>query len=97
VDSGSTARIHWSFWAIGAAGLIWNALSAVNFFVQMNPEMLAAYRESERLIVESRPAWATGTFALAVFAGTFGCAALLLRRSAAFILLLASFVGVMGR
>ena len=43
--------VHWSFWVIGAVALIWNVMGAVNFFVQMNPDVLAAYRESERAIV----------------------------------------------
>ena len=86
--------VHWSFWAIGAVALIWNVMGIMNFFVQMNPDMLTAYRESERMIVEGRPAWATGGFAIAVFGGALGCLLLLLRKSAAFYLLIASLIGV---
>jgi hypothetical protein len=90
----SASRVHWSFWAIGAVALIWNVAGVVNFFVQMDPEALAAYRESERAIVESRPAWATGAFAIAVFGGALGCLLLLLRKSAAYYLFIASLLGV---
>jgi hypothetical protein len=90
----SVSRVHWSFWAIGAVALIWNVAGVVNFFVQMDPEALAAYRESERAIVESRPAWATGAFAIAVFGGALGCLLLLLRKSAAYYLFIASLLGV---
>jgi hypothetical protein len=86
--------VHWSFWAIGVVALIWNVLGCINFFVQMNPDMLAAYRESERAIIEGRPAWATGAFAVAVFGGALGCLLLLLRKSAAYYLFIASFLGV---
>ncbi len=86
--------VHWSFWAIGAVALIWNVMGVINFFVQMNPDVLAAYRESERAIVEGRPAWATGGFAIAVFGGTLGCLLLLLRKSAAYYLFIASLLGV---
>lgn len=86
--------VHWSFWAIGAVALIWNVMGTINFFVQMNPDMLAAYRESERAIIESRPAWATGAFAIAVFGGTLGCLLLLLRKSAAYYLFIVSLLGV---
>ena len=86
--------VHWSFWAIGAVALIWNVMGAMNFFVQMNPDILAAYRESERAIIEGRPAWATGAFAIAVFGGTLGCLLLLLRKSAAYYLFIASLLGV---
>ncbi len=86
--------VHWSFWAISAIALSWNVLGVINFFVQMNPDMLAAYRESERAIVEGRPAWATGAFAIAVFGGALGALLLLLRKSAASYLFMASLFGV---
>ncbi len=86
--------VHWSFWAIGAIALIWTVIGVINFFVQMNPDVLAAYRESERAIVEGRPAWATGAFAIAVFGGALGCLLLLLRKSAAYYLFIASLLGV---
>ena len=65
----SLGNVHWSFWAIGTVALIWNVMGAINFIAQMNPDMLAAFRESERAIIENRPAWATGIFAVAVFGG----------------------------
>ena len=86
--------VHWSFWAIGAVALIWNVMGVINFFVQMNPDLLAEYRESERAIVEGRPAWATGAFAIAVFGGALGCLLLLLRKSAAYYVFIASLLGV---
>ncbi len=39
-------------------------MGVINFFMQMNPEAVAAYPESHRAIIEGRPAWA---FAIAVF------------------------------
>ncbi len=86
--------IHWSFWTIGAVALMWNVMGVINFYVQMNPDVLTAYRESERAIVEGRPAWATGGFAIAVFGGALGCILLLLRKSAAYYLFIASLLGV---
>ncbi len=86
--------VHWSFWVIGAVALIWNVMGAINFFVQMNPDVLAAYRESERAIVEGRPVWATAAFAVGVFGGALGCLLLLLRKSAAYYLFVASLLGV---
>ncbi len=84
--------VHWSFWAIGAIALIWNVMGVINLFVQMNPDVLTAYRESERAIVEGRPAWATGGFAIAVFGGALGCLLLLLRKFAAFYLFIAYYL-----
>ena len=86
--------VHWSFWVIGAVTLIWNVMGMIKFFMQMNPDMLAAYRESERAIIEGRPVWATGAFAVAVFGGALGCLLLLLRKSLAYWLFIASLLGV---
>jgi hypothetical protein len=86
--------IHRSFWIIGAVALIWNILGIINYFVQMNSDALAAYREAERAIIEGRPAWATGAFAIAVFGGALGSLLLLLRKSAAYYLFIASLLGV---
>ena len=91
----TTNAIHWSFWVIGIVALVWNILGSINFFMHMNPDVLASYRASERVIVEGRPLWATGGFALAVFGGTLGCLLLLLRRSAAYYTLIASCLGVL--
>ena len=90
----TVAAVHWSFWLIGAVALIWNVVGVINFFMQMNPDVLAAYRESERAIVEGRPAWATEAFAIAVFGGALGCVLLLLRKSAAYYLFIGSLLGV---
>jgi len=86
--------VHWSFWAIGAVTLIWNVMGAINFFVQMNADMIAAMPETHRAIIQVRPAWATGAFAIAVFGGALGCLLLLLRKSAAYYLFIASLLGV---
>ena len=90
----SITRAHWSFWLIGAIMLIWNVMGCINFFVQMDPDILATYRESERSIIETRPLWATSAFAIAVFGGALGCPLLLLRKPAAYPLFIASLLGV---
>ena len=84
---------HWSFWIIGAVALTWNVMGVANFFMQMNAEALAAMPESYRAIIEGRPAWATGAFAIAVFGGALGSLLLLLRKSAAYYLFIASLLG----
>src|SRR6266545_7674052 len=85
---------HWSFLAIGAVALIWNVMGIMNFFWQMNADTLAAMPELHRSMVKGRPAWATGAFAIAVFGGALGCLLLLLRKSAAYYLFIASLLGV---
>ncbi len=94
MDNNNNKSLHWSFWLIAAIGLIWNLLGVANYFVQMDPEMLSQYRESERALVEGRPAWATAGFALAVFGGAIGCVLLLIRSKVAFYLFVISLLGV---
>ena len=86
--------VHWSFWIISAFTLMFNIMGVMNYFVQMNADSLASFPESYRPIIEGRPAWATTAFAIAVFGGSLGCLLLLLRKSAAFYVLIASLIGV---
>ena len=88
-------KIHWSFWIITIFMLIWNIMGCVNFFVQMNPEMISSYRENEQAIIQGRPLWATMGFAVAVFGGAIGCVILLLKKSTAVYLFIASLLGVL--
>ena len=90
----AVTRIHWSFWVIGVVALLFNVGGIINFFMQTNPDTVAEMRDSFRLIVEGRPGWATGAFAIAVFGGALGSLLLLLRKSVAYYLLIASLLGV---
>ena len=85
--------IHWSFWAIGALGLIFNLFGCMNYVSQMNAEMVASMPDVYRAIVESRPAWGTAAFAVAVFGGALGCLLLLLRKSVAVHVFVVSLMG----
>ena len=87
-------NIHWSFWLICIVALIWNVMGSINFVMQMNPDLLANYPEAAQALIASRPMWATGAFAVAVFGGAFGEVLLLLKNSSAYYVFLASFLGV---
>ena len=89
----TSSGVHWSFWAIGVIALIWNILGAVNFLVQMDTDMVASFPETARAIIEGRPVWATGGFAIAVFGGALGCLLLLFRKSIAYYVFIASLLG----
>jgi hypothetical protein len=91
-----TGGVHWSFWVIGAVAVVWNGMGCMNFLSQMNAESVSAMPESYRVIVESRPAWATVAFAIAVFGGVRGGLLLLLKKTAAFYVFLASLLGAVG-
>ncbi len=86
-----------SFWAISGLALLWNLMGVAAFFgmMMMTPEMATeAYGQGFSDIFSTKPAWATGAFAVAVFAGALGCVGLLLRKKWARALFILSFVGV---
>jgi len=80
---------------IGVVALVWNAMGCMNYLMQTDANALSGYPEAARALVEGRPAWATGAFAIAVFGGTLGCLLLLFRKSAAVYLYVASLLGVL--
>ena len=86
--------VPWRFWIIGVVALLWNVMGVMNFVMQTTPEALSGYPDAARELIESRPAWATGAFAIAVFGGALGCILLLFRKSAAFYFFVASLSGV---
>jgi len=86
--------VHWSFWLICVVALLWNAGGAINYLMQTNPEFVATLPETHRTIIEGRPVWATGGFALGVFGGALGCLLLLIRKSTAFYVFIASLLGM---
>ena len=92
----TTRDIHWSFWAIVLVGLMFNLMGCANFISQMSAEMVASMPDAIRAIVDTRPVWATGAFAIAVFGGAAGAVLLLLRKSSAYYVLIASLVAAVG-
>lgn len=71
-------------------------MGAGNYILQayMNVDMKAALSEGQRLYIESATTWSTAAFAIAVFAGLFGCILLLFRKKSAKLMLIISFLGV---
>ena len=86
--------VHWSFWLIGVFALLWNVGGAINYLMQANLEFVSTLPETHRAIIESRPIWATGGFALGVFGGAIGCLLLLFRKSFAFYIFIISLLGI---
>ena len=91
----SEFKIHWSFWLICVLGLIWNAMSCMNFVMQFDSEMLSNYPDEARKLVETRPAWSTVAFAVAVFGGLVGDVLLILKRKLALYVFSLSVLGVL--
>jgi hypothetical protein len=76
--------------------LLWNLLGCMAYLsdVMLGPEDIAAMPEAQRAMYESRPVWAVSATAIAVWGGALGCIGLLLRKSWANIVLIASLVGI---
>jgi hypothetical protein len=96
MNENESGKVHWSFWAISAVGLVFNLMGCANFISQLSPEMVASMPEAIRAIVETRPVWATGAFAIAVYGGALGGILLLLRKSSASYLFIASLLGAVA-
>lgn len=95
-NSAERRSTHWSVWVVGIMSLVWSLMGCANYLWQttLGPDDLSALSEAQRAIIQNRPAWATGGFAIAVFGGAVGSVLLLLRKSAALIFFVLSLVGV---
>ena len=94
MNNETVRSVHWSFWLICVLALLWNVGGAINYLMQTNPEFVAALPETHRAIIEGRPAWATGGFAIVVFGVALGCFLLLFRKSTSLYVFIASLIGV---
>ncbi len=88
-----------AFWIISVLALLWNIMGVVAYLGQayMTDEVLKALSEGEQSYYNNVPAWVTGAFAIAVFAGVFGCVGLLIRKKWAVILFVISIIAVIAQ
>ena len=93
--SETNIKPHWSFWVICVVALVWNVMGSLNFVMQTKPEMVANFPEEAQSLIASRPLWATIAFAIAVFGGVLAEILLLLKKSVAYYLFVASFLGAL--
>jgi len=91
-----TRKTHWSVWVLGGISLVWHLMGCANYLWQatMSPDTLVTLTEGQRAIIENRPAWATGAFAIAVFGGAIGSILLLLRKRLALVFFVIALIGV---
>jgi len=89
-------KTHFSVWVVGVLSLIWHLMGCANYIWQafMGDDSLAAMSPAQAAIIQDRPAWATGAFAVAVFAGAVGSVFLLLRKSVALVFFVVALLGV---
>jgi hypothetical protein len=96
-DTRSRTTVPRSFTIIAGLAIAWNLIGVGSYLstVMMSPETLAAMPEAQRDLQRNIPAWVTSAYAIAVFAGTLGSIALLLRTAWAVPLLIASLLGAL--
>jgi hypothetical protein len=84
------------FWVLGVLLVIWNAMGCLAYLGQklMTPEQMAALPEDQLTFIEMTPAWITTAFALAVWGGLLASILMLLRKSFAHSMFIASLIGV---
>ncbi|SDW92848.1 hypothetical protein SAMN05444411_102485 [Lutibacter oricola] len=87
------------FWIISIVALIWNILGVMQYLAQayMTPEAKALLPEGDQAYFNNLPVWVTAAFAIAVFSGTIGCLALVLRKKWATPLLFISLICVIAQ
>jgi len=93
----STNKPNTTFWIISIVALLWNIMGVVAYLGQayMTDEALALLPEADQAFYNNVPAWVTAAFAIAVFAATFGCLALILRKKWATSLFTLSLIAVL--
>jgi len=91
----STKAPKW-FMVVAILALIWNIMGVMAYLGQAmaGPDMLAQMPEEQRLMIENRPAWATGAFAIAVWGGLIGCILLLIKKASSYMIFIVSLIGV---
>lgn len=85
------------FWVVAILATLWNLMGvgAYLMMTKLTPEVAAEqYGQAFADIFATKPAWATGSFAVAVFGGLLGSLALLIRKGWAFHLFVLSLIGV---
>ncbi|GAB2677559.1 hypothetical protein [Aliiglaciecola aliphaticivorans] len=85
------------FWIVASVMLLWNLLGVMAFVQQvtMSPEQINSMPVAEQRLYLEQPFWVLLAFAFAVFGGTLGCLALLLKKSFARVIFYLSFIGVL--
>jgi hypothetical protein len=96
MSNSTNHKLPTHFWIVAIAAVIWNVLGVIAYIMEvtMSEEAMAALPEARQALYAAQPAWVTGAFAIAVFAGLLGSIALALRKSLATPIFVVSLVAV---
>ncbi len=89
-------RAPWHLWVVGIAALLWNAVGALDYVMTQtrNAQYMAGFTAEQLAFFYGLPAWTVAAWAIGVWGGVLGSLLLLLRKSLAVWVFLASLVGV---
>ena len=89
----STKRPPIWFWIVSVIALIWNGLGVHGYLSRAynTSAYTDAYTSEQLEVMNNLPAWYTGLFAIAVFAGALGSLMIILRKKTAKFLFIMSF------
>ena len=93
----SSVKPSTAFWVIAIIATLWNLMGVAMYMYMATttPESVAEnYGAAFAEIFVTKPAWATGAFAIGVFGGLLGCIGLLLRKAWSKILFIISLIGI---
>ena len=87
------------FRPVAVVALLWNLLGCAAYLadVSISPEELSQMSAARQALYAARPMWAVAATATAVWLGAAGCLGLVLRKSWATWLLMASLAGVVAQ
>ncbi len=86
----------WHLWVVGVVGLLWNAMGALDYVMTQtrNEDYMANFTPEQLEFFYGLPAWVDAFWAIAVWGGVVGAILLLIRRSQAVWVFLASLIAL---
>ena len=93
-SNGVSTPVH--FWVVGIVALLWSAMGAYDYVMTQtrNDAYMSAFTPEQLSFFYSFPAWVVAAWAIAVWGEVLGVLLLLLRRSLAVWVFLASLIGM---
>lgn len=93
---GNPVKAPWHLWVVGLVGFLWSAMGAMDYVMtKLRVESYMAKFTPEQLeFFYGFPIWVNAAWATAVWCGMIGCIILLLRKSVAVGVFLASLIAM---
>jgi hypothetical protein len=95
-NTNNVQKTPWHLWVVGFVGLLWSAMGAMDYIMTKtrNEEYMSAFTPEQLEFFYGLPVWVVAAWAIAVWGGVVGAMFLLLRKTWAVQLFLASFIAM---